>query len=298
MTKLSRKRREINDIPVLIQTILKKPVTANQNTPILDARDTLLKHNISRLIVVSGNRPVGIITEKDISRGLSVFAQKPISKVTVSDLMSDNLITANIDDQITKCAKLMMENKISSIIILNRDKTLAGIITKTDLVSVFLIQGTATTLISKIMSRKPITVSPQDSIFEVQSILVNNKISRVIVEKNKKVEGIITYRDFVPARTYHYESQFVDPSERKEVMWNPHLNEFNVNRLDYLLAFKAKDIMTPNPLVVYTDDVVYTAAIIMIRNQISGLPVLRNSKLSGIITKTDIVNILAKKGLI
>ncbi|PIW35244.1 MAG: inosine-5-monophosphate dehydrogenase, partial [Nitrosopumilales archaeon CG15_BIG_FIL_POST_REV_8_21_14_020_33_23] len=41
---------------------------------------------------------------------------------------------------------------------------------------------------------------------------------------------------------------------------------------------------------------VYTAAILMIRHGISGIPVIRNQKLMGIITKSDIVNVLASKG--
>ena len=87
--------------------------------------------------------------------------------------------------------------------------------------------------------------------------------------------------------------EFTDPAERAEIAQSPQIIEFNVNRLSYLLTFSAKDIMTKNPFIAYSDDVVYTAAILMIRHGISGIPVIKNKKLVGIVTKTDIVNVLA-----
>jgi len=194
------------------------------------------------------------------------------------------------------CAKLMQKHGISSIIIKNSNGKLVGVVTKTDLVSAFLIQSTARLPISKIMTKNVITVSPDDSIFEVESILLNNQIHRVVVAKNKTPVGIITYRDFVPAKTFDFHKEFTDPEERSEVFWNSRLNEFNVNKLSYLLTFSAKDIMTSNPFFVFSDDVVYTAAIMMIRHGISGLPVVRGKKIIGIVTKSDIVNVIASKG--
>lgn len=56
--------------------------------------------------------------------------------------------------------------------------------------------------------------------------------------------------------------------------------------------------MTKEPHFVSPNDVVYTVAILMIRHGISGLPVVRGKKLMGIITKSDIVNVIADHGKI
>jgi CBS domain-containing protein len=53
--------------------------------------------------------------------------------------------------------------------------------------------------------------------------------------------------------------------------------------------------LTKNPFVVYPDDDIYTVAILMTRHGISGIPVIKNKKLVGIVTKTDIVNVLANE---
>jgi CBS domain-containing protein len=293
---MKRQPKVLVNIPVSLASIIKQPISISPNTSILGARDILLRYKIGRLVIEFNKKPVGIVTEKDISRSVSVFNQKPISKILIRDIMTKDLITLQPEASIYDCAKLMQKHGISSIIIKTSKGKLVGVVTKTDLVSTFLIQSTASLPISKIMTKKVITVSPNDSIFEVESVLLNNQIHRVIVTKNKTPVGIITYRDFVPAKTFDLHKEFTDPEERSEIFWNAYLNELNINKLSYLLTFSAKDIMTKNPFFVSTDDVVYTAAIIMIRHGISGLPVIRGKKMVGIITKTDIVNIIASKG--
>lgn len=294
--KHKRQPKILRNIPVELKSITKTPITIPPNTSILDARDILLRYGIGRLVVKLGKKAVGIITEKDIARSVSVFSGKPIEKILVRDIMSKDLVTVSPDGSIYDCAKQMKKHGISSVIIQDKRQNLVGVITKTDLVSTFLAQSTASLNISRIMTKKVITVSPNDSVFEVQSVLFNNKISRVVVTKNKNPLGIITYRDFVPAKTFDLHKEFMDPIEREEISSSPQLNEFNVNQLSYLLTFSAKDVMTKEPFVAYPDNDVYTAAILMIRHGISGIPIIRNQKLIGIITKSDIVNVLASKG--
>lgn len=294
--KYKRQPKILRDIPVELKSIIKIPITITPNTNILEARDILLKYRIGRLVVELNKKPIGIVTEKDIARNVSIFSEKPIEKILVKDIMSKDLVVVSPDATIFECAKLMKKHGISSVIIQNKVGMLIGLVTKSDLVSTFLIQSTASLNISKIMSKKVITVSQDDSVFEVRSILFNNKISRVIVTKNKNPIGIITYRDFIPVKTFDFYKGSLDSTEKQELLSSVYLNELNVNRLSYLLTFSAKDIMTKEPFVVSSDDDVYTAAILMVRHGISGIPVIRNKKLVGIITKSDIVNVLATKG--
>jgi CBS domain-containing protein len=278
-----------------LKSIIKTPITIPPNTSILDARDILLRHRIGRLVVEFDKKPVGIVTEKDLAKSFSIFSNKPVGKILVRDIMSKELVTVLPEATINDCANLMKKHGISSVVVINKKHKLIGVVTKTDLVSTFLVQSTASLKISKIMSKKVITVSPDESIFEVESVLFNNYIRRVIVTKNKIPVGIITYRDFIPAKTFDLHREFTDPEERAEIAHNSKINEFNVNRLSYLLTFSAKDIMTKNPFVVYPDDDIYTVAILMTRHGISGIPVIKNKKLVGIVTKTDIVNVLANE---
>ena len=86
-----------------------------------------------------------------------------------------------------------------------------------------------------------------------------------------------------------------EPQEFRDVWYSPHPNQFNVNRLSYALTFRAEDVMTKNPIVISPDDDVSLAALLMYRYDISGIPTVKQTKLSGIITKSDIVYSLAKE---
>ena len=188
----------------------------------------------------------------------------------------------------------MKRNHISSIIVLNKKGVLEGLITKTDLASIFLTHAVSPLKVSKIMTRKVITAMPGDSLLYVESLLIHNRIARVIVQRNRVPVGVITFRDFVPAKLPHWIAQSADPKEVQEYRMRGNFDNVRVNQMSHLLQFKAVDIMSPNPITIDADEDVGVAVLLMIRNNISGIPVVKKSKLVGIVTKTDIVKAIAE----
>lgn len=281
--------------PDINQVIVKRSITARPSTTLLEARDILFRHKIRRLVVLDEKeKPIGIITEKDIAKSIYNLGTRSIKSVKVGEFMSKNLITITKDNTVYDCAKLMRRHRISSVIVINKDGTLAGLVTKTDLVSIFLTQSTSTLNVASIMTKNVITAMPGDSLLLIESLLINHRISRVIIQRNRRPVGVITYRDFMPAKIPHWIAQFADPKELKTYRRSS-VPEFNANQLNYLLPFKAVDIMASNPITIDANDDVGLAAMLMIRNNISGLPVVRKGLLVGIVTKSDIVKAIAEK---
>lgn len=126
-------------------------------------------------------------------------------------------------------------------------------------------------LVKDWMSEHVITLDENTSIMKAIQVLKEHKIRRIPVTRENKLVGIVTDRDI------------------KEVMPSK-TTAFEVHELYYLLSeMKLKDIMTKDPLTVYPEDSVEYAAVIMLENKISGLPVINNErKVVGIITQTDI----------
>lgn len=276
-----------------INQIIKRAITVSPKTTLLDARSMLLRHRISRLVVIENEKPVGIITEKDLVKAIYRIDNKIIENVRVSEIITKRLLTITEDATLYDCAKMMLNNKISSVVILKKDGSLSGIITKTDLISVFLTQAVEPLKISKIMTRPVITVKPADSLLYVESMLIKNRISRIVVVRNRKPVGIITHRDFIPAKIPLWLRQFGDPQEIEKYRMAKNPNEFRSNQLSYLSTFIAADIMTSNPVTVDVTEDVSETSLLMIRHGISGLPVVKNTFLVGIITKTDIVKAIS-----
>jgi CBS domain-containing protein len=279
----------------LNQIIIKRTITVSPNTSLLDAREILLRHNLKRLVVINAKKcPVGIITEKDIAKTIYALGDKPIKSVKVSGFMSKKLFTVKKTASVYDSAKLMKRHHISSVIVLGKNGVLEGLVTKTDLASIFLTHAVSPLKVSKIMTRRVVTAMPGDSLLYVESLLIHNRISRIVIQRNKIPVGIITYRDFVPAKLPHWIAQSADPKEVENYRIKKDLNDFRVNQMSHLLHFKAVDIMASNPITVKADEDVGVAVLLMIRNGISGLPVVKNSKLVGIITKADIVKAIAE----
>ena len=276
-----------------LSELITKPITVGPSTSLMKARESILKHKVKRIIVTDKKKPIGIITEKDLAKKIYDLGTKPITSVKAKDFKPRKLFTLSKENTVKECAKLMKKHRISLVIILNKDKTLNGIVTKTNLATAFLTKGLDSIKVSKIMKSKVITASPSDPILHVESLLLKYGISRIIIKRNQKPVGIITFRDFVPAKIPQWIAESADPKEVQEYKFKKGLEEKHSNQMSYLFPFHATDIMATNPITIEADKDVKFAIIKMIKYNISGIPVVRNEKLVGIITKSDIVNTLA-----
>ena len=278
---------------VKLSELITKPITVGPSTALLKCREILLKNKVKRVIVVDKKKPIGVITEKDIAKKIYELGSNPISSVKADDFKSRKLFTLTRDNSVQECAKMMKKHRISLVIIINKDNTLDGIVTETDLVKTFLTKETTSFKVSKIMKTDVITVSPSDPILHVESLLLRYGISRVIVKRNQIPVGIITFRDFVPAKIPQWIAESADPKEVQEYKFKKGLEEIHSNQMSYLFPFHATDIMATKPITVESDEDVKVAITKMIRHNISGLPVVKKSKIVGIVTKSDIVAELA-----
>ena len=274
--------------------LIKKPITVGINTSLLKTRKILLENKIKRVIVLDKKNPVGVITERDIAKKIYRLGTTPINSVKAKDFKPRKLFTLTKNNSVQDCAKMIKNHRISVVIILNKDMVLDGIVTKTDLVAVFLTKDSSPIKISNIMKREVITAAPSDPILHVESLLIRYGISRVIVVRNQKPVGIVTFRDFVPAKIPQWIAESADPKEVQEYKFKKGLEETHSNQMSYLFPFNATDIMTSNPITIDEDEDVKQAITLMIKHNISGLPVVKKSKLVGILTKSDIVNVLAE----
>lgn len=125
--------------------------------------------------------------------------------------------------------------------------------------------------VEKRMTRNPITVDAETTVPEARAILKREKISRLpVLDKKGKLVGIVTEYDLVNAC----------PSTATTLdMWE----------LSYLLAkLKVDKVMTKDPITIAEDCTIEEAARLMADNNISGLPILRDEALVGIITESDL----------
>lgn len=105
-------------------------VTVTPKDTLRAAAKKMVKHGIGAVIVLDGNKPVGIVTERDITK--QSIKANGVMKKPVKLAMSKSLVTAPPTMTIQQGLELMLKNKISRLPILD-DGELGGIVTDKDL---------------------------------------------------------------------------------------------------------------------------------------------------------------------
>ncbi len=105
----------------------------SSNILISDVIDKLEIDKAGALVVTDDNQTIlGIITERDIARGLKMFGRNVVDK-PVGELMTRNVQTCDVNQSVEAVLRLMDERQIQYIPI-TKDGTLYGIINMLDLV--------------------------------------------------------------------------------------------------------------------------------------------------------------------
>lgn len=89
--------------------------------------------NIGALPVLDGDRLVGIISERDYTRKV-ILKGRSSKETLVSEIMSQNLRVAALEDTIVECMRVMTERKVRHLPVVE-DRKLAGIVSIGDLVN-------------------------------------------------------------------------------------------------------------------------------------------------------------------
>ena len=109
-----------------------KVVTISSESTAFDAARELLDHDIGCIIVVDGNKVVGIVTKSDIIREAVVKRLDP-QKIGVESVMTKPVLTIDGGRTLADASVLMSKHNITKLPVLEKGE-LVGIITSTDLV--------------------------------------------------------------------------------------------------------------------------------------------------------------------
>lgn len=295
------KVREIMSTPVYI---------IGSEEPISRARKLMLKHGISRLVVVENTVsreesslsseiiPTGIVTKSDIIQRLDQaepnWRRRPIDNIPVKVVMTPNLITIYPEASPRQAAELLLENNISGLPVVKSesDKDVMGIVTKLDIIRYFsMIQQN--TGVKDIMSDFFVTMHRHHTISHVIHEMKSNDVDRVIVvdDENRPV-GIITKtnlalnsmtspRGGLPTKDVKMARKNRDGGEK-------------IFRYIKEVSIVAEDIMSEPLITLNENSSAVEAAKIMVDEHINGIPIV-NGDIIGMVNAADILTAIAKR---
>lgn len=254
-------------------------ITVQPESSIFETLSQMQKNFVKRIVVAAKNKPVGIVTERDINRFLSEDkTARAVDEIPIKHVMQKNVIsiTDGFEDHFDQCASRMETFKIGSVVLVNDNGELTGIVSRTDLTKAYANVFGGKYHVKEFMSKKVVTCRKSDSLKFALNLMNKNEISRLVVtDENGSTVGLITTNTLLTHSDY-----FTKGKTRSR---------------DYLLPINKKDLtvaelLNEKLITINDEEDLATAASLMIKNNISGIPVVDSKKnLIGVISKTDVV---------
>jgi len=130
-------------IGLKIRDIMSTPVvTVNENSTLKETMETMVKYGFRRTPVVDkDNVVVGLVTAVDIIREFGTHRLiarstsgdiREVLNIPVSEIMVKEVAVVKEDDDVAEAAGIMLSRNISSLLVVDEDMTLKGIVTERD----------------------------------------------------------------------------------------------------------------------------------------------------------------------
>jgi CBS domain-containing protein len=142
-----------------------------------------------------------------------------MSQQTAADIMTRDPITVAPDVPVTDAAHLMVEKRVGGLPVLDADGALVGLVTEGDLIMqdvkvhfptyLHLLGGfifypgstdrfeSELKKVADVMTSEPLTVSPDATVEDVATLLVDRDLGRVPVMEGERLVGIVSKSDIV-----------------------------------------------------------------------------------------------------
>ena len=128
-----------------------------------------------------------------------------------SDIMTLGTATIRSDASLSQALRIMIDHRISALPVLDGNRQLLGIVTEGDFMRSGVLaiaellskdppdraRALESRTVGEIMSRNPITISPEASIQEVVKLMERHTLKRIPVESNGEALGMISRIDLL-----------------------------------------------------------------------------------------------------
>lgn len=105
--------------------------TVSPDATLQDCAQRMKQRNVGVLPVVEEKKPVGVITDRDITLR-AVASGADVTKTRVREVMTHDVHVIQEDQTISEACALMEENKIRRLVVLNQEGELTGVLTLND----------------------------------------------------------------------------------------------------------------------------------------------------------------------
>ncbi len=233
------------------------------NDQITKARQILRDDRFREVYVVDAKK--NILGYIDLTDGLRVTATK--SNVTVEGYIKEGP-TVSPADSLEQVARVMRDNETDSVAVVDSSRHIIGGVLLSDVFPVITSRHELRGTVASHMTTDVIIASPTDTIQKIYTMIMESGFSAFPVVKKKRIVGLISRRDLI--RTRRVQSVIAHHAQTtiEEIM--------------------SKDVITISP-----DEPIGSAAELLVKHDVSRLPVTDGDRIVGIVDRHDVLRGLA-----
>jgi len=229
------------------------------NDQITKARQILRDNRFREVYVVDAKK--NLLGYIDLTDGLRVTATK--SNVTVEGFVKDAPMVSPADP-IEKAAVSMREYKTDSVAVVDPRPVIVGGVLLSDVFPVIISRNRLQGTVDAIMTRDVTVASPKDTVQKIYTMIVESGFSAFPVVKKKRIVGLISRRDLI--RTRRVQSVIAQHAH---------------TTIEELMS---KDVISIGPY-----ETISSAAELLVKHDVSRLPVIDGDHIVGIVDRHDIL---------
>jgi CBS domain-containing protein len=233
------------------------------NDQITKARQILRDERFREVYVVDAKK--NLIGYIDLTDGLRVTATK--SNVTVEGYVKEAPMVSPADT-IEQLARVMRDYETDSVAVVDPSPRIIGGVLLSDVFPVIISRHELHGIVASHMTRDVTIASPTDTIQKIYTMIMESGFSAFPVVKKKRIVGIISRRDLIRTR-----------------------------RVQSIIARHAQttieEVMSKNVVTIGPDEPIGSAAELLVKHDVSRLPVIDGDRIIGIVDRHDVLKGLA-----
>jgi CBS domain-containing protein len=254
---------------VFIKDVMAKPTTISKSAKITEALDKMLAEGIDPLIAVNNNSVVGTVSRQAIAEKLGSKQNSTIAPtaIHVASVVEEEFTSVYPDESINVLIPLLQHYKL--VVVYDGEHKLIGQVSAGDLLKKFQPENGIESAIEKV-----ITIEADERVVHLRRRMLDDNITRFVVSDQGKYIGIVTETDVA-----------ISMRKFREAVRDQHQD----HRIRNMIV---RDIMTAPLISVDTTASVSEVIDLMLKKNISSVPVMDKGRLAGIITRRSLVNAL------
>lgn len=254
---------------LLIKDVMSKAVSISKSAVITEALDKMLHEGIDPLIVTNNGTVAGTVTRKALAEILGKKRNTSISpsQIHVANAAEEDFTSAYPDEGIDVLIPLLQMHKI--VVVLDEEHRLVGQVGAGELLAVMKPEVALTDVLETINA-----IQADDRVIHLRRKMLDGGATKFIVYENNLPVGIVTETDIAQSMRKFREE--VDDKHQKHQISN-------------LLV---RDIMSAPLVSVNENEDIDTLIDTMLAKKIGAMPVSSGEKISGIVTRQGLIDLL------